>query len=66
MKFNPELIKSIAEDDPELADRLALEWRQAMIVLARNDPSAFCEYVLRNEKTSGPIYQHADHEEVTS
>lgn len=63
-KFNPKLIERIAEDDPELAERMSREWQEAMIVLARHDPSVFCEYVLRNERTSGPIYQHADHERV--
>jgi len=64
VKLNPELIQSMAEEDPDLAERLGIEWREAMIVMARHDPSAFCEYVLRNEKTSGPIYQHPDHEEI--
>lgn len=64
MKFNRELIEDIAKEDPDLAERLAREWRDSMVVLARHDPSVFCEYVLRNEKTSGPIYQHKDHEEI--
>lgn len=63
-KFNRELIDTLSQEDPDLAERLFRDWQQSMVVLARHDPSAFCEYVLRNENTGGPIYQHKDHEEI--
>lgn len=64
MSLSKEELEYIAKTDPELGNHLRREWRKAMIVLARNDPSYFCEYVLRDEKTGGPIYQTPDHIEM--
>lgn len=64
MKFDPALLRQLAQEDPDYAAKLARQYRKAMIVLARNDPSWFCQYVLRNEQDGSQIYQRKDHEEV--
>ena len=60
-KLNPELIKHIAQEDPEYAMKIERDYKRAMIVLARNDPAMFCQYVLRNGKTGGAIYLTPEH-----
>ena len=60
-RLNPELIKLIAKEDPDYARKVERDWKRAMIVLARNDPAVFCQYVLRNGKTGGAIYLTPEH-----
>jgi intein/homing endonuclease len=60
-KLNPDLIKFIAKEDPEHAVQLERDYKRAMIILARNDPAMFCQYVLRNGKTGGAIYLTPEH-----
>ena len=62
MRLDPRVIEEIAKEEPEYAAQLAREYRKAMIVLAREDPSWFCAYVLRNATDGSQIYQHSDHE----
>lgn len=57
-------LELLAEEDPELAAKLALDYRKAMTVLARSDPSWFCQYVLRHEDTGAMIYQTPMHHEI--
>lgn len=57
----PGAIEAIAQEDPEYAAELARKYRKAMIVLSREDPNWFCQYVLRNERTTGPIRQTDQH-----
>lgn len=57
-------LEEIANADPELAAKLARKYRRAMVVLAREDPNWFCQYVLRNERTTGPIRQTNQHKFV--
>jgi hypothetical protein len=57
----PEAIEAIAQEDPEYAAELARKYRRAMVVLSREDPNWFCQYVLRNERTTGPIRQTDQH-----
>lgn len=64
MKIDQALIDQIAKEDPQYAAQIAKDYRRAMITLARRDPSMFCAYVLRNERTGGAIHQHPDHERV--
>ena len=47
---------------PEIIERVR-QVRAARIRLAREDPSAFCEYVLRHERTGKPLRQAPMHEE---
>lgn len=62
--LDPKQIEQLSKEDPEFAAQLARQYRKAMIVLARTDPSWFCQYVLKEERGGGPIVQHPDHEEL--
>ncbi len=62
--LDPAVIEEIAKEDPEYAAQLAREYRKAMIVLARKDPSWFCAYVLKNEQNGAQIFQTPEHEAV--
>lgn len=62
--LDPSVIEEIAKEDPEYAAQLAREYRKAMIVLARKDPSWFCAYVLKNEQNGAQIFQTPEHEAV--
>lgn len=64
LDFDPSILEEIAQEDPEYAAELARKYRKAMIVLAREDPNWFCQYVLRNERTTGPIRQTEQHKLV--
>jgi len=59
--FDPDVLEALAQEDPEYAAELARKYRKAMIVLSREDPNWFCQYVLRNERTTGPIRQTDQH-----
>ncbi|TXH57450.1 MAG: hypothetical protein E6Q97_04415, partial [Desulfurellales bacterium] len=60
--LDPKLIEDVAKENPEYAGQLAREYRKAMIVLARKDPSWFCAYVLKNEQDGSQIFQWPEHE----
>jgi len=60
MNLDLELLHQLAEEDPELAKEMVKKYRKAMIVLARNDPSWFCQYVLKN-RDGGMIRQQPHH-----
>lgn len=62
--LDPAVIEEIAKEDPEYAAQLAREYRKAMIVLARKDPSWFCAYVLKNEQDGSQIFQAPEHEAI--
>jgi len=63
MNLDLDLINQIAEEDPEAARDMIRQYRKAMIVLARNDPSWFCQYVLKN-RGGGMIRQQPHHHEM--
>lgn len=65
-QLNRDLIALIAKEDPQWAAELEREYKRAMIVLARNDPAMFCQYVLRNGLTGGAIYLTPEHVKLHS
>jgi hypothetical protein len=60
MKLDLEKINQLAEEDPEAAADMVRKFRKAMIVLARNDPAWFCQYVLKT-RDGGMIRQKPHH-----
>jgi len=60
MNLDFDLINKIAEEDPEAARDMVRQYRKAMIVLARNDPAWFCQYVLKT-RDGGMIRQKPHH-----
>ena len=65
-QLNRDLIALIAKEDPQYAAELERDYKRAMIVLARNDPAMFCQYVLRNGQTGGAIYLTPEHVKLHS
>jgi len=64
--LNRDLIALIAKEDPQYAMELERDYKRAMIVLSRNDPAMFCQYVLRNGQTGGAIYLTPEHVKLHS
>jgi hypothetical protein len=64
MSLDLETLAQIAQEDPEYAARIARDYRKAMVVLARQDPSWFCQYVLRNERDGAMIRQSPAHVQI--
>jgi hypothetical protein len=60
MELDLDAIRQLAEEDPDAAKEMVRKYRKAMIVLARNDPSWFCQYVLKN-RDGGMIRQQPHH-----
>jgi len=63
MELDLKAIAQLAEEDPEAAKEMVRKYRKAMIVLARNDPSWFCQYVLKN-RDGGMIRQQPHHHKM--
>ncbi len=60
MELDLEKLQQMAEEDPDAAARMVRQYRKAMIVLARNDPAWFCQYVLKT-RDGGMIRQKPHH-----
>jgi len=60
MSLDLDVINQLAEEDPEAAADMVRKFRKAMIVLAREDPAWFCQYVLKT-RDGGMIRQKPHH-----
>jgi len=49
--------------NPRVARKVAREYRDLRIRVARIDPNEFVEFVIKDEKTGGAVYQEPIHEE---
>lgn len=63
MDLDLERLRELAEEDPEAAKEMVRQYRKAMIVLARDNPSWFCQYVLK-DRDGGMIRQKAHHHKM--
>ncbi len=68
--INREELSAMREDlakwvssNPRLSRRVAVEYHNLRIKVARTDVNEFIEFVMMDEKTGGPIYQDPMHEE---
>lgn len=59
-----ELLKKLISTDPQKAAEIINKVRAGRIELARENPSFFCEYVLRNENDGSAITQEQPHEDI--
>lgn len=57
-------LKKLIADDPAKAAKIIEQVRKGRIELARENPSFFCEYVLRNESDGTAITQETPHEDI--
>jgi hypothetical protein len=62
MELDLEAIRQLAEEDPDAAKEMVRKYRKAMIVLARNDPSWFCQYVLKNRDGAAAVESSHQHD----
>lgn len=59
-----DLLKKLIATDPQKAAEIINKVRAGRIELARENPSFFCEYVLRNENDGSAITQEQPHEDI--
>lgn len=64
MATQTDVLKKLLATDPKKAADIINRVRQGRIELARENPSFFCEYVLRDETTGKAIQQEPPHEEI--
>lgn len=63
MNIDLEALRRLAEEDPDAAKEMVKQYRKAMIILARQDPSWFCQYVLK-DRDGGMIRQKQHHHDM--
>jgi hypothetical protein len=60
MNLDLEELQKLAEEDPDAAANMVRKYRKAMIVLSKDDPAWFCQYVLKT-RDGGMIRQKPHH-----